>query len=120
MTKNNQLGKVLNKCMGKLSVAQIKGSMLTSFMVYKECVLREKATPESMWFDFHDLVALMWGYYGDLDLHIDKMEKRLNELISGFKTRSDIEAFVQSLGDYKEQYDDNVREIRKYFNCINV
>lgn len=120
MNKTKQLGKTLIKSMSHLSADQIKGSILTSFMVYKHCILRDKPTPESQWFHFHDLVALQWGYYGDLDLHIDTMEERLTETIEGFNSRADIEGFVQSVGDYKEQYDEHLREIRKHFNCITI
>lgn len=120
MKNKNQLGKALKKGMSKLSNNQIKGSILTSFMVYQECVLSEKETPDSPWFHFLDLVALMWGYYGDLDLHIDKMEERLTAVVESFKSRSDIETFVQSVGDYKEQYDEHVRQIRENYNCIDI
>lgn len=118
MTKKNQLGKDMKKGMSNLSINQIKGSILTCLMVYKQCILIEKDTPESPWFHFLDLVALMWGYYGDLDLHIDKMEERLTAVVGDFKSRSDIEVFVQSVGDFKEEHDKYLENLSKIYDQV--
>lgn len=120
MTNKNQLGKTLIKVMKNLSTNQIKGSILTSFLVYKQCIFYDASMPTSQWFHFHDLVALKWGYYGDLDLHIDKMEERWTTTVNGFKSRTDIEKFIQSVGDYKEEHDERIQELRKHYNCINA
>lgn len=61
MKNKKQLGKLLNKGMSNLSKNQIKGSILTSFMVYQQCILHDRETPKSPWFHFLDLVALMWA-----------------------------------------------------------
>lgn len=118
MRKKKQLGKTLINVMRHLSDDQIKGSIRTSFMVYKQCIFDDANTPNSQWIHFHDLVALMWGYYGDLDLHIDKMEERWTTTVEDFKSRADIEKFIQSVGDYKEEHDDHIQELRKHYNCI--
>jgi hypothetical protein len=119
MTNKHQLGKTLISVMSGLSSDQIKGSILTSFIVYKQCILADKETPSSQWFHFHDLVALMWGYYGDLDLHIEKMEERWIKEIDGFKTRSDINKFIQSVGDFKESHDEYLAKLEiRYDNII--
>ena len=120
MKNKKQLGKALTKVMSGLSNDQIKGSILTSFMVYKQCILADKETPSSQWFHFHDLVALKWGYYGDLDLYIEKMEERWTKEIIGFKTRSDINKFIQSVGDFKESHDEYIKKLSKLYDNIII
>lgn len=118
MTSNKGIGKALNKGMSNLSTNQIKGSILTCLMVYKQCIFLEKDTPESPWFHFLDLVALMWGYYGDLDLYIDKMEERLIAEVKNIKSRSDIEIFVQSVGDFKEEHDRYLENLNQMYDQV--
>lgn len=118
MKNKKQLGKLLNKGMSNLSNNQIKWSILTSFMVYQQCILHDRETPKSPWFHFLDLVALMWGYYGDLDLHIDKMEERLTAVVESFKSRSDIEIFVQSVGDFKEEHDRYLENLSQMYDQV--
>jgi len=77
MNTNNKLGMTLINGMKKLNLKQAKNLMLASFSLYKNMILANQEIPPSPWFHFHDLVALMWGYYGDLDLHYEKMEIRL-------------------------------------------
>ena len=120
MNTNNKLGITLINGMKKLTLKQAKNLMLASFSLYKNMILANQKIPPSPWFHFHDLVALMWGYYGDLDLHYEKMENRLIKTVNKFRTRSDLEMFVQSVGDYKERYDEHLKEIRLYYNCINI
>jgi hypothetical protein len=120
MNNNKQLGATLIKSMANLSTNQIKESILTSFMVYEQCIRDEESMPSSQWFHFHDLVALMWGHYGDLDLYIDEMEERWKTTLQGFKSRADIESFVQSVGDNKEVHDAHLLQIKKHFNTVYV
>jgi hypothetical protein len=120
MNNNKQLGATLIKSMANLSTNQIKESILTSFMVYEQCIRDEESMPISQWFHFHDLVALMWGYYGDLDLYIDKMEERWKTTLEGFKSRADIESFVQLVGDSKEEHDAHLLQIKNHFNTVYV
>lgn len=120
MNNNKQLGTTLIKSMANLSTNQIKESILTSFMVYEQCIRDEESMPSSQWFHFHDLVALMWGYYGDLDLYIDEMEERWKTTLLGFKSRADIESFVQSVGDNKDVHDAHLLQIKKHYNTIYV
>jgi len=120
MKDTKQLGATLIKSMSNLSFNQIKGSILMSFNVYAQCILDEESMPSNQWIHFHDLVALMWGYYGDLDLHIGKMEERWKSTLEGFKSRADIECFVQSVGDFKEEHDDHILQIKMHYNTIYV
>jgi len=120
MKNEKQLGKTLINAMSGLSNNQIKGSILTSFMVYKQCILSERDTPKSQWFHFHDLVALMWGYYGDLDLHIEKMEKRWTTTVKGFKSRTEIDNFFQSVGDFKESHDEYIKKLEMLYDNIII
>jgi hypothetical protein len=120
MNNNKQLGATLIKSMANLSTNKIKESILTSFMVYEQCIRDEESMPSSQWFHFHDLVALMWGYYGDLDLYIDEMEERWKTTLERFKSRADIEGFVQLVGDFKEVHDAHLLQIKKHYNTIYV
>jgi hypothetical protein len=120
MTNKKQLGKTLIKMMKNLSTNQIKRSILTSFMVYKQCTFDDASMPTSQWFHFHDLIALKWGYYGDHDLHIDKMEERWTKTVKGFKSRTDIEKFVQSVGDFKESHDEYLAKLGALYNNIII
>ena len=120
MGKKKTLGEIMVAGMKKLSFEQATRSMLATFCEYKTLVLEGNEGTPDPWISFHDLVALMWGYYGDLDLHIEQMEEKMVATIRGFQTREDLESFVQSVGDYKERYDEHVLDIRKHYNCINL
>ncbi len=104
-------GDMIVRAMSKLSMDEWKYSVLASFQDYKEAIYDDERTDP--WLHFLDLVALMWGYYGDLDLCIEEMEKRLAKELASMKTREQVDAFIKLVGDNKEEHDQQLEEMKK-------
>ena len=108
------LGSQIVFAMSKLSLDEWKFSLMNAFQKYEEEIYNDEPRTEP-WLFFLDLVALHWGYYGDLDIYIKTMEQRLSSLMVEIKTKAQADEFIKAVGDYKEQHDKEVEEMRKHF-----
>ncbi len=108
---NMNTGDMIVKAMSKLSDDEWKYSVLICFQEYKEQIHSDDR--QDPWHHFLDLIALKWRYYGDLDIYIDEMETRLAKELVQLKTREQINQFIKSIGDFKDEHDQQIEEMKK-------
>lgn len=96
------VGKSIVKAMSHLTEAELKNSILNSFRVYKFSIKQGYELSDSKWFALHDIFSLHWGYYGDLDIHIDEMEVKINLLVN-FSSKEQIFKAVEEAWDFYEK-----------------
>ncbi len=97
----NKLGNQIRISVAKLSEKDLKNSLLTSFMVYQQSIKRDQDPPEGQWFALHDLISSYWGFFGDLDLHIDEMEIKLTTLVKS-SSKAQLLNFIEDVGNAYE------------------
>jgi len=112
MENNLTLGNRIVEAMSKLSIDEWKFSVMNSFQDYKDLIYDDEARNEP-WLHFLDLVALQWGYFGDLDIYIDTMEKRLAEFMVQTTTKEEANIFIKSVGDFKENHEIEIEQMKK-------
>lgn len=110
----SELGKRIVSNMKHLDLETIKKCLLISFSNYKELIWEDPGATTNPWFHLHDLIACRWGYFGDLDIHIDSMEKRLKKKVKSFTNRKKLEDFLMDVGSHKEETDKRNQELRDY------
>jgi len=98
----NKLGNQIRIAFAKLSEKDLKSSLLISFMVYQQSIKREQEPPEGQWFALHDLISSYWGFFGDLDLHIDEMESKLTTLVKS-SSKVQLLNFIEDVGNAYEK-----------------
>lgn len=112
MEQNQSLGNLMVQSMSKLSLDDLKYSMMVSFQDYKKSIFDDEPKSDP-WLHFLDLVALKWGYYGDLDIYIEEMETRLATILHSATERDFLNDFIKSVGDHKEQHDKDIEQMKK-------
>ena len=100
--------------MKHLDLETIKQSLLASFDDYKKLIWEEPVSNPNPWFHLLDLIACRWGYYGDLDIHIVSMEKRLKKTVKSFNRRKKIDDFLMDVGTHKEETSKRNKELREF------
>lgn len=110
----SKLGTEIVSNMKHLDLETIKQSLLTSFDDYKKLIWEEPESNPNPWFHLLDLIACRWGYYGDLDIHIVSMEKRLKKTVKSFNRRKKIDDFLMDVGTHKEETNKRNKELREF------
>lgn len=110
----SKLGTEIVSNMKHLDLETIKQSLLASFDDYKKLIWEEPESNQNPWFHLLDLIACRWGYYGDLDIHIVSMEKRLKKTVKSFNRRKKIDDFLMDVGTHKEETNKQNKELREF------
>lgn len=116
----NNTGDTLVKMMIPISFWEWKFTIAAQFKNYKKVIYDTPNSDENPWFFFLDLVAMHWGYYGDLDIHIDAFEIKLKEKLDLMQTREDINAFVREIGESYDEREKNIENLKKTFGVHEV
>lgn len=95
-----------------------KLEVAAQFENYKNTI--DDAPNGNSWTHFLDLIAMHWGYYGDLDIHIDEFETKLNGKLRSIKNREDINVFVREIGDSKDAHDKRIKELKEHYGFISI
>lgn len=111
MESKPSIGDVIVHAMSKLSLDEWKFSLMNAFQDYEQEIYSDEPRTQP-WFHILDLIALQWGYYGDLDIYIKEMEQRLSTLLAEMKTKEDADKFLKSVGDYKEEHDKQIEQMK--------
>lgn len=110
----SNLGSRIVSNLSHLDLETIKASLLASFNDYKELIWEDPEKNPNPWFHLLDLIACRWGYYGDLDIHIEAMEKRLKKTVKSFNRRKKLDDFLMDVGTHKEETARRNQELRDY------
>ena len=110
-------GDLIVKAMSKLTLNEWKYSLLTCFDEYKKLIYDDEGKSDP-WMHFLDLVALQWGFYGDLDLNIDQMEEKLATTLHNINTREEADVFIKSVGDFKDEHDKQIADMGDEWTII--
>lgn len=109
-TTEETTGDYLVKQFSQLNPLQWRNSIYGAFQDYKNCyeTLDEETT--NPWFHFIDLMASMWGFYGDLDIYIPNgmMEAKVMEMLNSHKTKQQVNSFIKQVGDARDMVDKNI------------
>ncbi len=118
----NKTGDALVNGMKHINFPSWKLEMTTQFEKYKKTfdAYIEDGAEKNPWSYFLDLIAMHWGYYGDLDIYIDQFETRFKQKLQSFQTRKDIDAFVREIGDSKDARDKRIKELRQKYEVISI
>lgn len=113
----NKTGDALVEAMMHIDFKEWQLEVAVQFENYKNTI--DDAPNGNSWTHFLDLIAMHWGYYGDLDLCIDEFETKLKEKLQSIQTREDINIFVREIGDSKDAKEKRIKELKEYYGFIS-
>jgi hypothetical protein len=115
MNKEVSLGQHMVQAMSDLTDQEWKSSLMEAFQDYEKHLNNEEDT-SNPWFYFLDLIALKWGFYGDLDLYLKDMEKKLSLVMLKLDNREQINGFILEIGNHKDEHDLLLEQMKKDWN----
>lgn len=115
MEKNYSLGERLIDGMNHIPFDRWRDIVWVSFQEYKKEIWSDSSDRWNPWYSFLDFVASKFGYYGDLDLHIETMEVRLHKLLSDMKSKDDANKFIIECGDHIEAQERMHKELAEHY-----
>lgn len=117
----------MNKEMfSKMTINNIIGSLINSMPIYRS-IINDESKFERLsdggkaWCSIHDKLSWYYGYYGDLDLYIDKYEETLSEKVYTMKSMYEFNELIDNINQAELRQEELLEERKKQgWNIIEM
>lgn len=110
----------------KMNINNIIGSLINSMPVYR-AIINDESKFEKLsdgakaWCAVHDKLSWYYGFYGDLDLYIDKYEETLSEKVYTMKSMDEFNELVDNINKLEQAQHESLEERKKQgWNIIEM